>query len=269
MTLTKVGGWYVDSEQPGKKWGSPEEHAYFTKKAPVPPTVQKTAGIHDDSIETHPAYGIIGASHVSSTGTRLAGSDFKHSGFVTIRIGRAKLYRGLSHDRWHKDHDIIEVSVSEAQWATFISTLNQGEGVPCTLDHVRGEDVIPAIGGRADRRAQFKAEASEDLSKAEAKIDEMLALVRAGKMRKTELESLLIQTKNMMSGGVNFVAKSFGEHVETTLAHAKVEIEAYMTGMVQRAGIQALSGQATISLAEPEDAKALEAGPPEVLDAEP
>lgn len=238
MTLVKKGYWWHDDE--GRKWSSPAEYEFFQKRAAVPPTETKAerAG-GTETLYDHPAFGQIRASRVTTTGAGLYGSDFPHRSFLSITVTRSQLQRGLSHDRYSAREQLIEVHLSEAQWATFISSLNLGEGVPCTLDWLPGEP-LPGIAPLVDKVAQFKAEASEDLTEAEARIDEALALVRSGKLRKGELESLLIQAKNHMTGGVDFVAKTFGEHVETTVENARVEIEAYVTGAVQRAGLQAL-----------------------------
>ena len=56
---------------------------------------------------------------------------------------------------------IIEVAMSEAQWATFVSSLNQGSGVQCTLDYSMQDGSIPAIAAPKDRRTQFSQELQE------------------------------------------------------------------------------------------------------------
>src|SRR3546814_7975032 len=67
----------------------------------------------------HPAFAQIAASRVRCAGGEiLYGSDFPHQNFVSIRICRSSLNRDLSND-WHYGKDqMMEVNMSEAQWAT-------------------------------------------------------------------------------------------------------------------------------------------------------
>src|SRR3954470_19367469 len=114
------------------------------RKAEKPTTeiVDQKSGTEE--IEKHPAYGQIAASRVTSGGgATLYGSDFKHSNFITIRVHASEQHRSLSHD-WHYARDMLcEVALSEAQWATFVSSLNAGMGVPCTLSYVAPDGIGP------------------------------------------------------------------------------------------------------------------------------
>src|SRR4051812_19636627 len=105
------------------------------------PTVEESAhGGGRSTTERHPAYGMIGASRVNwaGNGTNLFGSDFRHRNTVRIQIHGADVRRDLSHDWIHADsrRSLVEVELSEAQWAGFVSTLNVGDGVACTIRHV-------------------------------------------------------------------------------------------------------------------------------------
>jgi hypothetical protein len=81
----------------------------------------------DEMTTTHPAFGQIGASRVSGH-IQLYDSDFHHNAYMTISIRRSELHRSLNRD-WHYGRDeLIEVALSEAQWATFVSAPNIGSG---------------------------------------------------------------------------------------------------------------------------------------------
>ena len=56
------------------------------------------------------------------------------------------------------------------------------------------------------------------------------------------------QTKQELTANLNFVADSFGEHTERNIEHAKIEISAYATGVIQRTGIAALKERGPIEL---------------------
>lgn len=197
-----------------------------------------------DSIERHPAYGQIQANRWTSgtKGVFLYGSDFRHNAGVSVTISRSELHRGLSNDWPFSREELIEVNLSEAQWATFVSSLNNGTGPQCTLSHIAREGV-PQIERVEDRKKQFKLEASESLKDAEAAAEKLSDLIEKGG-KKSEMRDAIRTIKTAFSShsGVSFIAEQFGEHLEKTTEYAKVEINAYVTGVIQRAGLKALGG---------------------------
>lgn len=204
-------------------------------------------GQRDATQTTHPAFGVIGASRVNGQ-AYLFGSDFSHHGYVMIRVYEADLKRDLAHDWIHPKslRPLIEVQLSESQWAAFVSTLNMGDGVPCTIDSVGGVD-RPALPAPPRRDDQFNRELVERLARAEQAVKDLGAAIGATSLSgkaKDELRGKLLAVSNNLTPNVEFVAKSFGKHVERTIDRAKTEVNAYLTQAVMRAGIAALSGGA-------------------------
>lgn len=198
-----------------------------------------------DSVETHPAYGQIGANRVSGH-HQLYGSDFQHNNFVTITIRGSKLMRGLSRDWYAAQDEYIEVSLSESQWAEFVSTMNSGMGTPCTVEFVRGAGQLPAIERTVDRRTQFANEVKKDVQQSLGHLDELLQQIDGLSISKTKKEELIMAARlarQDIEANLPFVAKSFDEHMETQTQRAKTEIHAYMTSTIQRAGLEALQGK--------------------------
>lgn len=205
-------------------------------------------GTHDDYTESHPAYAVIGASRVhGSPGAVLFGSDFRHQSYIVIRIAKAELRRGLSRDWVHGREQLMEVALSEAQWATFLSTLNVGEGTPTTLRWTPGGDV-PAIIPTTNRRDQYNGEVDDRLTHALDLIHEASAAAPTKKMK-----AQLDKAAQELESNLDFVARSFDEHAERTVEKAKVEVAAYISGAIQRAGIAAIAGSdPVLELAEGE-----------------
>lgn len=205
-----------------------------------PPTRTPAAFPVDDAYrETHPAYAVIGASRVqSSPGATLFGSDFRHSNYIVIRIGHADLTRGLSED-WVRGtgQQIVEVALSEAQWATFLSTLNVGDGVPATLRWLDGE--VPGITPTTDRRGQLNEEIAGTLADAIRELEEVRDAAPTKVLREKADHALTELRSNLP-----FVAQQFDRHAEKTIERAKVEVAAYVTGAIQRAGLAALAAGA-------------------------
>ena len=194
-----------------------------------------------DTIETHPAYAQIRISRVSGS-TFLYGSDFAHQHFLEITIAASELNRGLSEDRPHARQEYIQVALSEAQWANFVASPNIGMGTQCTLQHLQGVQT-PQIPSAPQRAEQFKLELGETLKDAERLMSKLAAQIESSTISKTqkrEILSTLTQAVNNLSANVGFVADQFGEHVEHTVEHAKIEVGAYLQAAVARAGLKAL-----------------------------
>ena len=99
---------------------------------------------HADHKEIHPAYSVLQLSRVSEN-AQLFDSEFQHQHFITMRIAPAEVTRRLSNNWiYSNSNSYIEVEMSEAQFATAISSLNNGSGTPCTLKRLLKES-IPGI----------------------------------------------------------------------------------------------------------------------------
>ena len=202
---------------------------------------RREGGTHEDYIEEHPAYGMIGASRVSSSpGEYLFGSDFQHQHYVTVSIYGATLHRSLSRDWVSAGDQMIEVALSEAQWASFVSSMNVGHGVSCTVQRKQGIGILPGIEAITDRRDQINAEVMDKMNDALATLTELRDAAPNKKLR-----AMAEQAMQQLKSNIPFVADQFDEHVEKTVEKAKIEVNAYVTQAVNRAGLAALGGAQT------------------------
>lgn len=196
-----------------------------------------------DTTETHPAYAQIGAGRVSGQ-TNLYGSDFTHHHYVCIRIKGSVLHRGLSNDWPHAREEYIEVAMSEAQWATFVSTMNSGEGVQCTLERRNGV-MIDGIEHPPSRKHQFTKEMAEHLQEVKDRVKKLEDQINDSKMpagTKKELLNNVHHVRMGLGSNLKFVGDMFGEHMEKTTEKAKIEVNAFMESRIHRAGLAALQG---------------------------
>ena len=208
-------------------------------------------GPMDGTTTTHPAFAQISASRVSGS-TYLYGSDFNHNHYVTIAICRSELKRSLSRDWFFGREEKIEVALSEAQWATFVSSMNQGSGVACTLQHIDRERV-PQLPETPKKKAQYDAELKERLGIVEDSLAELEKQIDASPLsgkKKDALKSTLGAAQRNLTPNIKFVSDQFGEHMEDTIEKAKIEIEAHVNSAVHRAGITALNEKTVLTLSE-------------------
>lgn len=206
-------------------------------------TTELGPGRMDETVSRHPAFCQIGASRVSGR-TNLYASDFGHNAFMTISIRRSELHRNLFNDWHYGKEELIEVALSEAQWATFVSAPNVGSGVPCTLQHFSGK-IIPGLPDPIARSDQFSDEMKKSAAESLEALDELAEMIDALGLPKGKASQLKEQNRvarAKLASTIPFIVKQFDEHLEETVEKAKAEIHGYMINTVQRAGIAALSG---------------------------
>jgi hypothetical protein len=208
-------------------------------------------------VSRHAAYGQVSIHHVQGA-SHLYGSDFEHRSYVRLSIKRSELHRDLAHD-WHFEREpLIEIALSEAQYAAMISAPNR-QGVPCTIEHVNGA-MVPGL-PRRDTTKLYNAEIERKLHDTVRLLEAQRDAIKAGvsKLPKKAQEEVLrpIETAiREIGGNTPFVIRSFGEHMEQTVVNAKIEVNAYATNTIVRAGIAALGL----------DAPALPIGPAGITD---
>jgi hypothetical protein len=198
--------------------------------------------------EEHPAFGMITAHRVSSSpGAVLFDSEIRHQHYVTIKISTADRRRDLNRDWIHPGKEIIEVGVSEAQWAQFVSSMNTS-GTPCTLQgHFTGpeipEGIIPEM-PYEPRLHESIAEVREASEKALAQINDKMAGVEAAfeaggkKAMREAIRSLRSSIDNAPRNMV-FAADSLTEHAENVVQKSRADIEAMVLAKAQQLGLDA------------------------------
>lgn len=217
---------------------SPDRHV----EAPTETADSSAVG---GTVFSHPAYAQISASRVTGS-TVLYGSDFRHRGYVRIRISRSTLRRTLSSDWPHSDQlPYIEVDLSEAQWAHFVSSMNIGEGTQCTLRRHAGM-TVPELPEPTDRQSQFSEESDERMRQAMDSLDQLAsALAGSGlsSKRLSELQGFVRSACQNIGANREFVAEQFSEYMERTTESAKIEVNAYAMNALRHAGLESLASK--------------------------
>lgn len=209
----------------------------------VEPTETKESGPGGMEVTkiTHPAFGQISVHHISGT-TDLYGSDFSHQHFVKITVSGSVLRRDLNHD-WHfEKNTVVEVALSEVQYAAMVGSRNR-PGVPCTITQI-GAEMIPGL-PRRDTTHIYSEEVNEKIAKTLAALKgqraEMLAATdKLSKTAQARVTAALDTAIREIEANLPFVVKTFNQHVEESVEKAKVEVEAYITSTIHRTGLEVL-----------------------------
>lgn len=204
--------------------------------------------IDDHGAETHPSFGMLRAARVSGSVT-LFDSEIVHQHYVVVELHTATRKREINHDWIHPRKQVVSVAMSEAQWASFVSSMNT-TGVPCTIEALPDDHMIPA--------APFEPRLKQSVDYATSAADEMYDKVRERfervkeKPTKANLRDLEIAL-DQVGANVGYAAKTLAEHVENVVVKARADIETMVARHAETLGIEAGSYTAPLELTAGED----------------
>lgn len=210
---------------------------------------------NETTYERHPSFAQISASRVSSShGTTMYGSKLTHSRYITITLSESELVRSINTDRYHGTRQMMQVRMSENQFAQFITSLNIGDGVPCTIERREGNRVSsPEPRNEKDITSNdFKnkvKKVSQVLAEAQNRLAEMTK--PNGKASKAELNQLqdeLRTASREIEQNMPYMVECFEETLDDAVTSAKTDIEAYAADAFARAGVTIGSNPVTLSV---------------------
>lgn len=197
-------------------------------------TVEPTQGERGE--EQHPAWGMISAHRYQNSppGAVLFDSDIRHQHTIGVSISTASRRRDLNRDWLHAERDFIEIEMSEAQWASFVSGVGGGSGVPCTIRR-REDGNVPGTPFQP-RLQESMDEVADAASKAQ---EQVVAAFEAYNEHRTAANrrALEFAIRNMPAN-ITFAAQSLTEHAENVVQRARADIEAMVVTKAAQLGIE-------------------------------
>lgn len=223
-------------------------------------TEEREEIFEDCKRKSHPSYGMISFSRENCTpATALFGSSVKHGNPIRMVLSHANIERGLNKDWYHAKGRIVEIEMSQSQFIDAITSLNMGDGVPCTITFTERDGYMPAC-NFVSKTEQFRGEFSDHLSGIKDNLDENIKTVKEiletrKTLRKSDREAILsafYSARQNIDSNANFIVNSFNEQMDKTVTEAKGEIESFMQHQVQKFTSEAMleniqNGQAMLS----------------------
>lgn len=215
-------------------------------------------GIMEDEVtETHPAFGMISLCRTTCNPPAvLFGSAVRHGYYISLTIKEAQRIANQSHDWYFGRKELIRVTISGTQLGDMLSSMNVGDGVPCTIERFNGES-RPQIEEFSTVQAEAQAQMSNQLDrlfeKSKVALDKARSIIEKGapkKADKEELLYLLTQLSHGIGSNIKFAGKCFDEKVEKMVTQAKGEVEAFISNKIQSAGLQALGAKPLVEIEE-------------------
>lgn len=199
----------------------------------------------DTKVYTHPSYATIITSRCSGSRESLFGSSIETNHYVTLKISPAELNRHLNNDWIHsKNIPIIEVIMTETQWAQVVSSVNNGDGCPCTINYMNGKKVEapPKINKVAEFNNEFMdslQKLSKDMRESVADVVEILQTKK--NLNKLDRESIIKSMEHLVANiasSMPYVTKQFAETMEKIVLDAKSQVNAHILNAQLNSGRQ-------------------------------
>jgi len=166
----------------------------------------------------------------------------------------ADITRDFQRDWIHGGKNLIEVSMSATQFADALTSMNVGDGVPVTLEYLKG-DVWNAEKRQyraSPPETEFKKRAQNELKKEMEELGERLKVLAKdakeileakGPINKAGKEAIINGIESVIQevrSNIPFAHQCFAESVERTVVEAKGEIDATYQTIRERLGDKAL-----------------------------
>lgn len=182
------------------------------------------------------AYGLLGFYRQNSSIKHpLFGSSIQHSNTIVLKIKQASLDRNLNRDWFHGENLIIEVEMSQSQFAEAITSLNMNDGIPCTIRYIQGKGEIPDIDFEDTVEKfdnEFNSHIKNNTDEARQLLQEMTALFNnksnIGKRDRELILNKLSQLIMHLDSNSKFINTQFKSQMDKTVTEAKAEIEAFV-----------------------------------------
>lgn len=189
-----------------------------------------------DKMSTHSGYGVMTITRQQvNPPTALFGSSIKHGNVINVTISHADLKRGINHDWYHANGRICEIELSLSQFADMITSIGNGDGVPCTIHFTERDGYIPRIDYESkieQHRGEFKDQLSDVKSSIKNAYDiaeELFSSKKTlNKADKQKILDVLAKANRDIGCNAEYALDCFNEQMEKSVTEARGEIEAFI-----------------------------------------
>ncbi len=204
----------------------------------------------DETKFEHESFGLIRIGQVQGQ-TELFGSSVQHHNWIELTITRATKHRNLHRDWFYGGRELITIALSHAQLAEVFCSMNNGSGVPCTIQDIDNKMIPSAESSTISNKEVYLKEFENDTKNVaayfdvlEKKIAGLMEKPSVTKAERKELADMVRQAKQEIRSNMPFILKSFVEKTEDVVVEAKSEVEAFRATVINQMGIKALQEQA-------------------------
>jgi hypothetical protein len=179
----------------------------------------------------------------------LFGSSVRTNTVISLEICESEVDRHLNQDWHHPKKTVVELWMTPAQFAEMITSFSVGEGVPATFRYREGAYLQPPV--LPNKSEQFKEEVLKDVALFKACMSslqrQVSSLFNSGKANKSQLKEIsdsILQLNKLSGEHLPFIIEQFGRQMDKTVHEAKLEVDAFVTQVINKTGIEALRDKA-------------------------
>ena len=202
----------------------------------------------------HPSYGSIVLSKMECSPTSLYGSSIDHTNVISLKIKESATYRKHHEDQFTGSggKTITEVYLSPLQFSEMLTTMNQVEGIPCTInrriDHNNGKLINFPQESFVNKVEEFLGESTEVVDDLRDRLRPHLNKVAnslelskpLGKTAQKELLSTLKDLDRVLSSNSKFMLDQVSRFMDKTVVEAKATIDSHVDTIVRNTGLEVL-----------------------------
>ena len=199
--------------------------------------------------EEHPSYGLVSFSRMTCTGQkRMFGSSIdNHPTFIRLTMRSAAVHDLEKRDYYSGEKILIRADLSQAQFAELLTTMNMGEGVPCTFSFLLGQGKIEEPPVRITQAEKSQKQVEGALGNIYKNFEEMCSKVMGILNKKTiskktrdDVEHAMRIARSKIKSNPSFLMQEFRRNVGKVVAEAKAEVDSFVTHVVAKTGLEAL-----------------------------
>lgn len=185
--------------------------------------------------------GLIKFARMNGGDPYLFGSSIQHGTKISCTISFADEERHLGADHYNPDPiPIIELEMSQTQFAEAITSLNYGVGTPVTIRYIEGKATEPCDFKSKYRvfEDEYRSQISEVNIETSRLIADLTELFESGKPLNKSEKAKVIDSLNHISRQINqesvFLLRRFSEQMDKTVTEAKGEFDAYINAKMSK-----------------------------------
>lgn len=181
--------------------------------------------------EHHESFGLVSFNRTScNKALTLFGSGIKHNNIISLTIKRACQQRQFGSYHYFEEGDIIEVNMSQSQFAECITSMNMGSGVPCTIMRVQGKRMEDCK--EISEREKLQEDFEKQINAVNKRVRDLTESINSlkGKLTKKDQEAITNATGMLnqeIEQNLPFMRECYERSIDKSIKEGKAEIEAF------------------------------------------
>lgn len=192
------------------------------------------------------AFGQISFSRITGGNSKFYGSNLNANSYIQLTISQSEMIRNLTDDKYYNREKIIIVDMTNSQFAELITSLNFGNGIPCTIRYNNGEKINYEnhIENRRDfvvRKFKEKMKTfSSKLKNYKSEVSEILKKNKLSVADKQNINNGIDKVITETEDNIPFYLECFQEAMEDIIVESKNDTEASILHKLTSIGLNTL-----------------------------